>query len=76
VEYKKMDVKFLLDNEQISNLKVLLGRYQKYENKDGEFPFKDWTIEEVFEAVMGVGSKRIINDQIRMNMEYYMPEVK
>ena len=64
-KYKCMKVEFLLDEREVKALEELLEEYQKFEAEDHSRPFKKWTIEKVFQAVMEPGSKKIISDKIQ-----------
>lgn len=72
-KYRCMKVEFLLDEREVKALEELLEEYQNIEMEDHSKPFKDWTIEKVFQAVMEPGSQKCISDklqesQLRMNM--------
>lgn len=63
-ERYEYSVKFILNSEQIRRLYNLLILWQNYIDEDGCYPFKDYTIKDMFETVMTIGSFYIINEQI------------
>lgn len=71
-ETKRMKVEYLLDENEVQALEELLPYYQNYIS-DGKKPFEKWTIENLFQFIMEVGSKGTIsehikNEQIRQNI--------
>lgn len=61
---KEITVKYLISDEEEDRLKKLLPTFQSYKNDNGEYPFRDWTIDNVFDAVMTQGSKYDINKKL------------
>lgn len=73
MEYKTMTVSYMLNEREIEALEELKSLWQQYEGKDGSKPFADWTLENIFQAVMETGSKydishRIKEDQFRKGL--------
>lgn len=66
-ENREYTVTFTLNEEQEAQLEELKEAWQQYRGKDGNKPFKDWTIEKTFEAIMQYGSKYMIDAQIKKN---------
>lgn len=65
-------VKYDLDEREVKALEELLPYWQSYE-KNGEKPFKNWTIQNLFQAIMFHGSKfnisdKIVGEQFRQNL--------
>ena len=63
-ETKRMKVEYLLDENEVQALQELLPYYQNYVS-DGEKPFEKWTIENLFQFIMIVGSSRDVSEHIK-----------
>lgn len=61
---RTFEVRYTLDDREIEALEELLPYWQQYEN-EGERPFENWTIENVFQAIMQLGSKHDIARRIQ-----------
>lgn len=61
---KKITVEFEIDEKQERDLKKSLARWKQVEKTDGSRPFADWTLEKVFQSIMYIGSKQIIDKQL------------
>lgn len=64
-DYKKFAVTFYLDEREQKALEELLPFYQNYIAEDGSRPCSEWTIENVFQSVMELGSTHIIAKKIQ-----------
>lgn len=62
-----MTAEFMLDEREVKQLQELLEAWQQYKGNDGQQPFKDWKIEDVFQTVMEIGSKSTIQHHIKDN---------
>lgn len=60
-----MTAEFMLDEREVKQLEELLGKWRAYKAKDGTQPFKDWEIEDVFQAIMETGGKHTINHHMK-----------
>lgn len=47
---KELTVKFLLDEDMLEELEELQRGFHEWKNKDGEYPFKDFSLEKTFNA--------------------------
>ncbi len=56
-------IEYLINDEIENKLNELLPKYQSF-TKDGKQPFKDWTIENLFQFIMNVGCFEDINKKI------------
>lgn len=65
VKYAELTVKYLLNEKEITRLERLLEFWQQYESPDGTYPFKDWDIEKLFQALMEAGSSHVIDQKIK-----------
>lgn len=52
---KELTVKFQLDDDMFAELEELQQGFHEWKNKDGEYPFKDFSLEKTFNAVMTSG---------------------
>lgn len=67
---KEIEVKFCINDQQEAALLELLVHFQQYENKEtGSRPFADWTLEDLFKAVIQAGSMSTIWRHIK-NAQY------
>lgn len=57
----EMTVSFRVSGEQATRLERLLEVWQGKPGVDGNYPFKDWTLQDMFRTVMEVGSTHTIN---------------
>ena len=64
-KHRYMQVEYLLEEREVKALEELLAAYQKYEMEDGSKPFKEWTVEKVFQTIMETGSSFVISDKIQ-----------
>ncbi len=72
-EYKYLTVQYMLGEREQAALEELLPYWQQYEGNDGSFPFKDWTITNLFQSVMEIGCKfmihkQLVNEQFRQGL--------
>ena len=58
-------VKYDLTEREEAALLELLPCYQQYIAKDGSRPFEDYTLEDVFQSIMYIGSRRTIWEHIK-----------
>lgn len=58
-------VKYDLTEREEEALRELLPCYQQYIAKDGSRPFEDYTLEDVFQSIMYIGSRRTIWEHIK-----------
>ena len=63
-QMKELTVKFLLDEDMLEELEELQRGFHEWKNKDGEYPFKDFSLEKTFNAVMISGSKTYVREKI------------
>ncbi len=63
-ELTELTVKFLLDEDMLEELEELQRGFHEWKNKDGEYPFKDFSLEKTFNAVMISGSKTYVREKI------------
>ena len=61
---KELTVKFQLDDDMFAELEELQQGFHEWKNKDGEYPFKDFSLEKTFNAVMTSGSKTYVREKI------------
>lgn len=61
---KSIKIEYLLSDEQVKRLEGLLADWKQYQNEKGEYPFKDWDIENVFAAIMMIGCTYDIDRRI------------
>lgn len=61
---KELTVKFQLDDDMFAELEELQRGFHEWKNKDGEYPFKDFSLEKTFNAVMTSGSKTYVREKI------------
>lgn len=62
----KMTVCFLLSEKQMERLERLLPYWQQYVNDDGEKPFENMTLQELFQEIMSAGSYKIIDARLEL----------
>lgn len=62
----KMTVCFLLSEKQMERLESLLPYWQQYVNDDGEKPFENMTLQELFQEIMSAGSYKIIDARLEL----------
>lgn len=60
----ELTVKFQLDDDMFAELEELQQGFHEWKNKDGEYPFKDFSLEKTFNAVMTSGSKTYVREKI------------
>ena len=58
-------VKYDLEEREEAALRELLPCYQQYIAKDSSRPFEDYTLEDVFQSIMYIGSRRTIWEHIK-----------
>ena len=58
-------VKYDLTEREESALMEILPCYQQYIAKDGSRPFEDYTLADVFQSLMYIGSRRTIWEHIK-----------
>ena len=61
---RKITVNYLVTDDEEKRLEALLPLWQRYPGADGDYPFNDWTVEEMFQTIMEFGSKFTIDTQI------------
>lgn len=61
---RTVSVKFVLSSDEEERLKNLLPFWHNYVNEEGKRPFKDMTVDELFQTVMIVEGGHVINMQI------------
>lgn len=59
------DIHITLYDEYVEEIEKVLTVWQKYKNKDGKYPFKDWTYEDALKAVIDLGLHHHINNNIK-----------
>lgn len=69
----KIIFEYMANEREVKALEELLEIWKQYEEPVGTFPFKDWDLEKVFQAVTEAGisyfvSKQIKNDQFRKGL--------
>lgn len=62
---KELTFKYLADEREVKALEELLPLWQQYKGEDGTYPFKDWDLTNLFQAIVMAGSKYIISEQIK-----------
>lgn len=58
-------VKYDLTEREEEALREILPCYQQYIAKDGSRPFENYTLEDVFQSLMYIGSRRTIWEHIK-----------
>lgn len=61
---RTVSVEFVLSSDEEERLKNLLPFWRNYVDEEGKRPFKDMTVDELFQTVMTVGGGYVINMQI------------
>lgn len=61
----ELTFKYLATEREVEALEELLVIWREHESSDGTFPFKDWDLEKVFQAIMAGGSKYFVSKQIK-----------
>ena len=61
---REITVRYIIDEKEEERLEKLLLTYQPYQDEDGAFPFKEWTIDDVFSYIMNLGARRDINTNL------------
>lgn len=69
MDYIEISVRYLLNEDEQKRLAALLPEWQAYAGGDNSFPFKDWTIKELFQSMMEMGSKYSIDKKLKFEEE-------
>lgn len=64
VPVRRIPVEITLYADQEERLKALLPYWQNYVSEDGEQPFKDMTIDDLFQMIIETGSYHTVNARI------------
>lgn len=56
---------YVLNEREKKALEELLPFWQQWKGKNGNYPFKNWGLEELFQAIMECGSRRFVSEQIK-----------
>lgn len=67
-DYKEFTVKYLLDKDEQAALKNLNQRFREYVSPEGNMPFTDQTVEQLFDYIMNYGCKNDISGKIGFAM--------
>ncbi len=62
---RKIPVEIMLYADQEERLKALLPYWQNYVSKEGKRPFKNMTIDDLFQTIIEIGSYHMVNAKIR-----------
>lgn len=65
----EVTVTYQLNDEQVKKLEDILTWYHDYKGDKNDFPFKNWTIADLFESLMFTGSDYDINDRITWELQ-------
>ncbi|MBU3875659.1 hypothetical protein HGO97_007520 [Faecalicatena sp. AGMB00832] len=65
MKYQKIKVEFMVGERELEALEELKVQWQQYKGEDGSFPFKDYTVENMFQTIMEIGSKYTISEKIK-----------
>lgn len=64
-KYRQVAVEFTINERQQKALEELLPYWQQYTGEDGDNPFKDWTIDDLFNIMMQTGISKVISAKIK-----------
>ena len=56
-----------LNEREEKALEELLPFWQQWKGKNGNYPFRNWGLEKLFQAIMECGSRRFVSEQIKQD---------
>lgn len=71
---KEITVKFHINDEQMDRLEKIRQKWMVIPGRDDDYPFRNYTIEKMFQTVMEIGSMHTINRHLSAMEEFYLSE--
>lgn len=65
MQITRLTLEYMATEREVEALEELLAIWQQYEGAGGTFPFKNWDLKQVFQAVVETGSRHFISKQIK-----------